>query len=187
MRSKRDLIIRAALARFRSAGILGSTLKDIADVSGVPLGNLYYYFKTRDELVLAVLDACERELAELLARLNGSSPADWLGAYFDWLLDGSEEAARLGCPFGTLATELRDMNDTASERAALMVETYRTAVRAQVQGLGLTQEDGDDAFLLVQGAYVVSRVAGERALFEHSISRLRKRLLEEHKAASSAP
>ena len=177
MRSKRDLIITTALARFRSSGILGSTLQDISTASGVPLGNLYYYFKTRDELVLAVLDACEQELSELLARLDGHAPPDWLGAYFDWLLNSSAEASTLGCPFGTLATELRAINDPAAPRAARTVETYRTAVRTQVQQLGLTPEEGEDVFLFVQGAYVVSRVAGEPSLFNQSLERLRKRLL----------
>ena len=177
MRSKRDLIITTALTRFRSAGILGSTLQDIAIASGVPLGNLYYYFKTRDELVLAVLDACEQELSALLARLDGHAPPDWLNAYFDWLLDNSADASRLGCPFGTLATELRAINDLAAPRAARTVETYRTAVRTQVQRLGLKLEEGEDVFLFVQGAYVVSRVTGDPALFEQSLERLRKRLL----------
>lgn len=178
MHSKRDQIITAALGRFRTSGVCGTTLQDVAEASAVPLGNLYYYFKTRDDLVLAVLDQCEHELQLLLAQLAPLAPAAWLAAYFEWLLSDPSDAARLGCPFGALASELRALGHPAAPRAARIVQTYFDAVCARIRTLDSTEGVAEDIFLSVQGAYAVSRVTGDPALFQHSVSRLKERLLD---------
>ena len=167
----------AALRHYRTFGVGGTTLKDVSEASTVPLGNLYYYFKTRNELVLAVLDECERELQTLLQRLAPLAPAAWLAAYFEWLLSTPEAAARFGCPFGALALELRALSDPAAERAAGVVETYFEAVSAQVRALHLPAAVADDLFIAVQGAYAVARVREDAALFKASVQRLRDRTL----------
>jgi AcrR family transcriptional regulator len=54
-----------------------TTLAAIAEAADVPSGNVYYYFKTRDDLVRAVVDARAREIATVLdavgKRLNPRS------------------------------------------------------------------------------------------------------------------
>lgn len=167
----------AALRRYRTFGVCGSTLKDVAEASGVPLGNLYYYFKTRDELLLAVLDECERQLRALLDDLAPRAPRDWLAGYFRWLLDHAGDAAQFGCPFGTLAIELRALDDPAAPRAAEIVRHYLGAVAAQAGACGLPDAAAQDLFLSVQGAYTVSRVLGDEALFRQSVTRLQDRTL----------
>ena len=44
----------------------------IAHIAEAPVGNMYYYFKTKDELVLAAL----AEHSENLAALTGELPRD---------------------------------------------------------------------------------------------------------------
>lgn len=175
--TKRGQIVAAALRHYRTFGVGGTTLKNVSEASAVPLGNLYYYFKTRNELVLAVLDECERELQTLLQRLAPLTPADWLAAYFEWLLCNSEVAARYGCPFGALALELRALNDPAAERAAGIVETYFETVSAQVRALHFPAAVADDLFITVQGAYAVARVRQDAALFKASVQRLQDRTM----------
>ena len=92
--------VRSWLRSHRAFGVDGYALKNISEASAIPLGNLYYYFKTRNELVLAVLDVCERELRSLLQPLAPLAPAAWLAACFEWLLTAPEAATRFGCPFG---------------------------------------------------------------------------------------
>lgn len=176
--TKRNEIVAAALELYRTFGVGGTTLKNVSDASEVPLGNLYYYFKTRSQLVLAVLDECERELQTLLKRLSVLSPAAWLDAYFEWLLTDPAAAARFGCPFGALALELRALSDPAAERAAETVETYFRAVRVQTVALGLPLTFADDLFTAVQGSYAVARVRGDAAFFQASIQRLRDRTMQ---------
>jgi len=177
--SKRSQIVQAALRHYRTFGVGGTTLKDVSEASGVPLGNLYYYFKTRGELVMAALDECERELQALLDELAPLPPAAWLAAYFEWLLQDPAAAARFGCPFGALALELRALSDPAAQRAADIVGRYFKAVGAQVRALQQPSTCSDDLFIAIQGAYAVSRVMNDASFFQESVKRLRAQMLPE--------
>jgi TetR/AcrR family transcriptional repressor of nem operon len=171
--SRRAHIIRAALERYRTHAVSGTTLKDVAQAAGLPLGNLYYYVKSRDALVFEVLEECERELRVFLNRLAPLAPLDWLQAYFDWLLTDPEQATHLGCPFGTLAAELRALGHPAADRGAQIVQLYREAVVRQSEAAGITT----DLFMSVQGTYTVSRILNDSALFKQSIQRIREAAL----------
>ncbi len=167
--SRRTQIIRAALQRYRTHTVSGTTLRDVAQAAGIPLGNLYYYFRSRDDLVFAVLEECERELLALLDRLAPLAPLTWLQAYFDWLLSDPEQSTALGCPFGTLAGELRALSHPAADRGAQIVAHYREAVVRQTEAAGVTS----DVFLAVQGAYTVARILDDAVLFAQSIRSIR--------------
>ncbi|GGR23110.1 TetR/AcrR family transcriptional regulator [Deinococcus ruber] len=167
--SRRLQIIRAALQRYRTHTVSGTTLRDVAQAAGLPLGNLYYYVRSRDDLVLEVLDECERELQQFLARLAPLTPLKWLSAYFDWLLSDPDQATALGCPFGTLPGELRALGHPAADRAAQIVRQYRDAVSKQTQAAGIPTE----VFMAVQGTYTVARILNDPALFKQEIQRIR--------------
>ncbi|MBB5234740.1 AcrR family transcriptional regulator [Deinococcus budaensis] len=173
MPSKREQIVAVALRLYREGGVAGTTLKDVAAAAGLPVGNLYYYFRTRDDLVRAALQACEGELSDLLARLSPLPPRAWFGAYFDWLLADPAGAARFGCPFGTLAGELRALGDPAAAQAAQTVALYLGAVRERTVALGRPLSDADDLFLAVQGAYTVARALNDPGFFRQGVERLR--------------
>ena len=65
---KRDRLIEAAKAKFYQQGVTRTTLADIAQQAQVPLGNVYYHFRTKGALVQAVVQArklLERKLQRL--------------------------------------------------------------------------------------------------------------------------
>ena len=65
---KRGLLMRAAAELIYEKGCAASSLADIATAAGVPLGNVYHYFKTKEVLAEAVIDLRLAELREVLAR-----------------------------------------------------------------------------------------------------------------------
>src|SRR5712692_7746460 len=67
---KRDRLIEAAKILFYQQGVTGTTLADIAQQAEVPLGNIYYHFRTKEALVEAVIQAHLQELQSLFARLD---------------------------------------------------------------------------------------------------------------------
>ena len=78
----RQRIVDAALALFHEHGYDGTTMRTIADRAGVPLGNAYYYFNGKQDLLAALaeqlhaeyLQACRPALEQerdLKARLGG--------------------------------------------------------------------------------------------------------------------
>ena len=52
---KRDRLVEAATIMFYQHGVTCTTLADIAERAEVPLGNIYYHFRTKDALVEAVI------------------------------------------------------------------------------------------------------------------------------------
>jgi AcrR family transcriptional regulator len=61
----RDAIVDAALELFRERGFEGTTMRAVAERAGVSVGNAYYYFSSKDELVQGFYDqlVAEHELA----------------------------------------------------------------------------------------------------------------------------
>ena len=116
--SKRERLATAAAEVFHRQGVEKTTLSDIARAADVPLGNVYYYFKTKDQLVEAALGAHREQLRIVTGRLDGiPEPAERLKALIEGWVDQRELAVRYGCPFGTLASEL-DKRDDGLDRSA---------------------------------------------------------------------
>src|ERR1700683_2784368 len=67
---KRERLVVAARQLFHQQGVEMTTLADIAHVADVPVGNIYYYFKTKDDLVGSVIDAYSVDLRARLSLLD---------------------------------------------------------------------------------------------------------------------
>ncbi|WP_170323969.1 TetR/AcrR family transcriptional regulator [Cryptosporangium phraense] len=61
-RDGRQRVIDAALAQFAQYGVEGTSLQMIADAMGVTKAAVYYHFKTKDEIVLAVVSPAIEQL-----------------------------------------------------------------------------------------------------------------------------
>ncbi len=65
----RALIVETALRLFRDRGYEATTMRAIAEEAGVSLGNAYYYFASKEQLVQAFYDRTQDELAAAAAPL----------------------------------------------------------------------------------------------------------------------
>ncbi len=66
--NKRERLVEAAKLAFYHHGVSTTTLADVAALAAVPLGNVSYSFRTKDDLLAAVIDAHLRELRARFAR-----------------------------------------------------------------------------------------------------------------------
>jgi AcrR family transcriptional regulator len=70
-------IVEAARSRFLLEGVDGASLRSIARDAGTSIGMVYYYFKTKDELFLAVIETAYRGLlVGFSAALASDVPAE---------------------------------------------------------------------------------------------------------------
>jgi AcrR family transcriptional regulator len=85
-----------------------TTLADIAQLADVPAGNVYYYFKTKDDVIAAVVEAHHRHTRSMLESIDSGhrSPKARLKALVRELGSHSEMVAQFGCPFGSLCSEI---------------------------------------------------------------------------------
>ena len=124
---KRDRLVTSARELLHQQGVERTTLAEVAHAADVPPGNVYYYFKTKDELVDAAIDAHAHDLQLALDSLDRHrSPQARLKALVRMLADQRELVARYGCPHGSLCQELDKREDeshaTVSELLALSID-----------------------------------------------------------------
>ena len=116
---KRERLIAAAMQLLHQQGIERTTLADIAKAADVPAGNVYYYFKTKDDVIAAVIEAHTEQVKTTLAFIDARhrSPKSRLKAFVREFTAQSEIVARSGCPLGSLCSEL----DKRVEQSSLPV------------------------------------------------------------------
>jgi AcrR family transcriptional regulator len=118
-------------------GVESTTLADIAQAADVPVGNVYYYFKTKDDLVHAVIDAHAEEITTRLAGLeHHRTPKARLKAFVRMLTEQRELAARYGCPQGSLCSELDKRDDELSRACSLLMELPIDWAERQFRAMG---------------------------------------------------
>jgi AcrR family transcriptional regulator len=69
----RDRILDAALRLFRERGFAETTMRDVAQAAGVATGAAYYYYRSKEELVLAFYVRTDQEARELFAEALAGS------------------------------------------------------------------------------------------------------------------
>ena len=149
---KRDRLVIAARDLIHSQGVERTTLADVAEASGVPLGNVYYYFKTKNELVEAVVGSRMQELIDLLDALDAlPSPVDRLKGMIQAADAKADEIVESGCPMGTLCTELEKRDDGLANVAATMMRRHIDWVETQFRLLG--REDAAELAVAFVAAY----------------------------------
>jgi AcrR family transcriptional regulator len=174
---KRERLIAAACDLFYRQGIAATTLAHIAEAAEVPLGNMYYYFKTKDDIVAAVVDARTEEIRSATAALQRrhGSPKARLKALVEMLAGSGETIANHGCPLGTLCTELAN-SGTSHPRTAPLMQTLLDWTEQQFQAMG-RRDAHDLALELViayQGSTVLTNALGQPDLMAYEARRLEK-------------
>lgn len=157
---KRRRLTAAAVRVLYVQGVERTTLADIAREADVPVGNVYYYFKTKDDLVRAALSEHSARLGELTDRLERlPDPVDRLRALVEAWIDLRDDAARYGCPTGTLAVELDKRADGDLDvEVGVVMRRLLDWVAGQFRELGQPDPDGM-ALTLVSGYQGMSLLA----------------------------
>src|SRR5207245_6289896 len=92
---------------FYQQGVTCTTLADIAQQAQVPLGNIYYHFRTKEALVEAVIQAHLQELQSLFAQLDRHpDPRQRLLGLLAAERESEPALARYGCPYGSWSQAL---------------------------------------------------------------------------------
>jgi AcrR family transcriptional regulator len=156
---KRERLTAAACQAVYRQGIEKTTLADIAAEAGIPVGNVYYYFKTKDDIIQAVVESHLREAGALLAAIEDGydNPRDRLKALFAALAGQVDQIARYGCPHGSLCLEL-DKRDGGPGMAAELMRAPVEWMRRQFEAMGRPDAPGLAVHLLAryQGAALLT-------------------------------
>jgi AcrR family transcriptional regulator len=166
----RELVYRQGVAR--------TTLADIAQEADVPLGNVYYYFRTKDEIVDAVVDDRERQLTSTFAELERRhrSPKARLKGLVSEFADRADATAQFGCPYGTLSSELAKRDDGSDRLAAPLMQIQLNWVEQQFRDMG--RRDAHDLAVELVAAYegttIIVSALGQPDLMTRQVRRLQR-------------
>ena len=149
---KRERLVAAACRVLYEQGVERTTLADIALAADVPAGNVYYYFKTKDQLVEAAIKEHGSTLEAALSALDRRrTPQSRLKGLIRLWMDQRDLAARYGCPFGTLACELDKRTDGLDRAAAEVLGTLADWAERQFRCLG--RADARDLAIALVASY----------------------------------
>ena len=178
---KREKIVQSAGALFHRQGYTITTLADIAAEAEVQLGNVYYYFKTKEELVATVVAERNQQVLERHRLLEqASTPLKRLEAFLQRIHDEAQDRAERGCPMGGLAQEAAKLGGRISDEAASTFQLTLGWVEAQHIGMGLkptvARERAVDLVAAVQGSILLGHSLRDPGLIRQAMKRLQARL-----------
>nr|WP_230416245.1 TetR/AcrR family transcriptional regulator [Micromonospora tarapacensis] len=169
-------MIDAAVRLVHEQGYAQTTLADIAGAAGVPLGNVYYYFKTKDAIGEALIARHAGQYATLRTQWNQAGEArSRLAAFVRMTADNRAVLARSGCPVGTLCAELHKAAGPLAEQAGAVFAELLSWLEEQFRALG---RDGDAADLALhllsalQGVSLIAHSLGDPGYIDRETSRL---------------
>ena len=181
---KRESLLRAATELLHEQGFATTTLADVAGRAHVPLGNVYYYYKTKGALAYAVIDAHLSALRERYRSWNKdiSEPRERLRRFVVAPLDASDRIAQFGCPHGSLCQELEKLGRRAPlARAAarlltVSIEWASEQFREMGQSPAEARARASDLVAAVQGTMLVAHTLRSRDVLSGQLRRLANNL-----------
>jgi AcrR family transcriptional regulator len=156
----RTRLLHAAVDVTYRAGFDNAALADIAKQARVPLGNVYHYFKTKDQIGDAIVQLRLSRFKKLLQVLDqADSPKERLCGFVRIKIKNSEELARSGCPVGTLCTELQKHGGAVARNSRVLFAACLDWMESQFRALGKRDDSRSLAVHLLSATQGVSLLA----------------------------
>lgn len=142
----RSAIIWCGTELLTERGFQITGIDEILSIVGVPKGSFYYYFKSKREFGVAVVDNYVEFYAQKMSLLFDNPERTPLQRLQDFVDDGKLGMAKYdfkrGCLIGNMGQELAALNDEFRERLEQVMQTWEARVTALFQ---LARENGEIA------------------------------------------
>jgi len=171
----RDHIVQAADTLFYERGFEHTSFADIAQAVKISRGNFYYHFKTKDEILDAVIAVRLAGTQAMLERweIEGAEPADRIRSFINILIANRAKIKRYGCPVGTLCSELTKLGHPSQSDANELFTLFRTWLARQFVLLGRDADSDVLAMHLLarsQGVATLASAFSDDAFIRHEVA-----------------
>ncbi|OCW57477.1 TetR/AcrR family transcriptional regulator [Hoeflea olei] len=135
---RREAIVAAAARLFWERGFAATSIADIAREAGVPQGNMFYYFRAKADLALAVADVFVDETQSLIGEAEDAAvePRTRIRFLLQRLARSNRSRVDNGCPISAAVREFRSAAPEASARAAQSFELLVSFIGRELQKTG---------------------------------------------------
>jgi TetR/AcrR family transcriptional repressor of nem operon len=180
----RDKLLEAARTLFWEQGYAGTGVAQILDAAGARSGSLYYFFPTKEDLLLAVLERYTDLLEPIVVRPVFERVSDPIERIFG-ILDGYRKMLlatqyRHGCPIGNLALEVANDLPAARKLVARNFAAWRKVIEqclADAAGRLPKAVDREQVALFVlttmEGAVMLARTYHSVEPYDAAVTALR--------------
>ena len=178
----RDRIVQAATELFWRKGYGSTSIADILETAKVNSGSLYYFFKGKQELLVAVLEAYRDGIGPMLLEPSWGEMKDpiekvfaLLGTYRRLLI---ETDCFYGCPIGSLALELHEPDPEVRELIVANFANWTDEVRDRLDEAGFsdatdTQALAELVLTVMEGAVMQTRTYRDIGHYDRAVIQLR--------------
>lgn len=165
--SNKETVLQTATSLFLTRGYQLTSMDDIVAVSSVSKTNIYYHYKNKEELLLAIVDRLieryDRQIMHVLSQEDLSIP-DRLERMLHLFADSQEQQEILGgCPFLTLYTQTAHASEEVSARIKGFFDRQLTGVERLLEAGKQRGELPPEMPAAAMAAMIVTSVEG--ALF----------------------
>lgn len=179
----RQRILDAAYREFRKKGYSRVGVDEVAAAAKITKRTLYYHFKSKDNLLAAVLESQHKHLVIGLDALNTSASNDALAVIegiFKRLTEWASRPRWTASGFTRVAVELADLPGhparAIAKRHKAHMETYLGAMFASC-GVTASSQLGREVWMLAEGAMVMILIHGDLAYSDAAADAAKKLLV----------
>jgi TetR/AcrR family transcriptional regulator, transcriptional repressor for nem operon len=175
----------AAMELFTTKGYEATSIAEILDKAGVNSGSLYYFFKTKEELLLAGLDFFETMVYPIVMEPAFRREQDPVERIFAVLADYRQRLLichlEYECPIGKLSLEVGRRSERARVKIAANFAAWRGHISRCIDAAsGRFPADLDRDALAVfvltvmEGALMQARTHHDLKFYDESVANLRR-------------
>lgn len=185
----RQQIVDAADQLFYENGFEATSFADIAEVVGLSRGNFYYHFKTKNEILDAVIAQRVRNTRTMLDawEIEATTPDERIRTFIHILIMNRTKIMSYGCPVGTLCNELAKLDHVAKNEATRLFTLFRDWLARQFAALG-READADTLAMHIlmrsQGVATLATAFGDEAFIRREVEEMGAWLEAQHPGES---
>ena len=174
-KSTRDQILEAADRLIYEHGYEHTSFTNIAEAVGISRGNFYHHFKTKDEILDAVIEARIAKTRSVLQQWKerARDPAARIRSFIHMMLENRGDIRRFGCPVGSLCTELGKLQHPSKAEANKLFVLFRDWLRDGFVELGREAEADQlalHALVRSQGVATLAAAFNSEALIRQEVA-----------------
>lgn len=142
--STKERILTHAARIVRENGFNNTGILEILESAGVPKGSFYFYFKSKDDLGLALIDYYAEffsTMSESSLRSAEGSPLQRIEKFFEgFRIFCEQEDRKSGCPIGNLAQEMGVLSEAFRAKLREVFNRMKGAIRECLEQAHTRQE-----------------------------------------------
>ena len=179
--SKRNLVLDTAEMLFVQNGFAATGINQITQEAGIASMTLYNNFKSKNDLVLAVLERKNQALFEGVEAALNSAPGDpgaQILAIFDYMAEylsadthsHHEDGSFTGCAFNHAASEFRQLSHPIHQAAAQHKKQFLDIFEnlAEEMNHPTPLAFAQTLLLLMDGALSSAQIMGDMSMFDRA-------------------